>query len=206
MRGLRQFSPLRSARFRLHRLLGWFRLLCSRVTCGQSVCAYGWPVISICPGSECYIGDGSTLISISFATALGVSHPVVLRTLRPGARINIGAQVGISGGSICAATLVTIGDGSMLGANVTICDTDFHSINPYKRARKGDEDVAVSGITIGKSVFIGTGAIILKGVKIGDNTVIGAGSVVTRDIPSNVVAAGNPCRPIRSLSAEELRQ
>jgi acetyltransferase-like isoleucine patch superfamily enzyme len=59
-------------------------------------------------------------------------------------------------------------------------------------------------VTIGRRVFIGTNSIILKGVTIGHNTVIGAGSVVTTDIPENVVAAGNPCRPIRTLSAEEL--
>lgn len=46
------------------------------------------------------------------------------------------------------------------------------------------------------------GAIILPGVKVGSKTVIGAGSVVTRDIPSGVVAAGNPCRVLRKITAE----
>ena len=48
------------------------------------------------------------------------------------------------------------------------------------------------------------GAKLLPGVTIGDNTVIGAGSVVTKDIPSGVVAAGNPCRVLRELAPEEL--
>jgi acetyltransferase-like isoleucine patch superfamily enzyme len=201
MTGLTRFSPVRSVRFRVHRFLGRLRLLCSSVRLGGPVRAYGMPVISICPGSECYIGEGSVLISVSFATALGVNHPVVLRTLRPEARINIGERVGISGGSICAAEWVAIGDDTLLGANVTIADTDFHSLDPRRRASDTEEDIIIAGVTIGKRVFVGTNTIILKGVTIGDNTIIGAGSVVTKSVPPNVVAAGNPCRPIRNLRA-----
>ena len=54
-------------------------------------------------------------------------------------------------------------------------------------------------ITIGNSVWIGGSVTILPGVTIGDNVTIGAGSVVTKDIPSNVVAAGNPCRVIKEI-------
>jgi acetyltransferase-like isoleucine patch superfamily enzyme len=163
------------------------------------------PILSILPGSECRIGEGCMLISVSFATALGVNHPVVLRTMRKGAKILIGENVGMSGGSFCAATQIAIGDQTMIGANVTIVDNDFHSLSPQKRAKEGHEGKGNS-VTIGRNVFIGTSSIILKGVSIGDNTVIGAGSVVTRSIPGNVIAAGNPCRPIRVLTEEELAQ
>ena len=54
-------------------------------------------------------------------------------------------------------------------------------------------------VTIGNNVWIGGSATILPGVTIGDNVTIGAGSVVTKDIPSNVVAVGNPCRVIKRL-------
>jgi maltose O-acetyltransferase len=54
-------------------------------------------------------------------------------------------------------------------------------------------------VTIGNNVWIGGGAIILPGVTIGDNVTIGAGSVVTKDIPSNTVAAGNPCRVLKKI-------
>jgi maltose O-acetyltransferase len=54
-------------------------------------------------------------------------------------------------------------------------------------------------ITIGKRVWIGGGAIVLPGVTIGDDTTIGAGSVVSRDVPSGVIAAGNPCKVLRRL-------
>lgn len=58
-------------------------------------------------------------------------------------------------------------------------------------------------VHIGRNCWIGAGAVIMPGVSIGDNTVIGAGSVVTRDIPSNVVAAGNPCRVKRGINEHD---
>ncbi|UPG74540.1 sugar O-acetyltransferase (plasmid) [Roseomonas gilardii subsp. gilardii] len=58
-------------------------------------------------------------------------------------------------------------------------------------------------VDIGSDVWVGGGALILPGVTIGSGTVIGAGSVVTRDIPDGVFAAGNPCRVIRKISADE---
>ncbi len=60
-------------------------------------------------------------------------------------------------------------------------------------------------ITVGSRVFIGTRAIVLPGVSIGSNVVIGAGSIVSRDVPDGTVAAGNPCRPIRSIEEYEAR-
>jgi galactoside O-acetyltransferase len=84
----------------------------------------------------------------------------------------------------------------MFGPNVTIA-TANHPINPELRARglQYNKDVH-----IGENVWIGAGTIIVPGVSIGKNTVIGAGSVVTKDIPDNVVAAGNPCKVLREVS------
>ena len=58
-------------------------------------------------------------------------------------------------------------------------------------------------ITIGNNVWIGAGVQVMPGVTIGDNTVIGGGSVVTKDIPSDVVAVGNPCKVLRKLSEQD---
>ena len=58
-------------------------------------------------------------------------------------------------------------------------------------------------ITVGDNVWFGAGVIVLPGVTIGSDTVIGAGSLVNRDIPAGVVAAGNPCRVIRPLTAAD---
>ena len=60
-------------------------------------------------------------------------------------------------------------------------------------------DFIPSHVHIGNNVWLGAGVIVMPGVTIGDNSVIGAGSVVTKDIPSNVVAVGNPCKPIKEI-------
>lgn len=58
-------------------------------------------------------------------------------------------------------------------------------------------------INIGNNVWFGGNVVILSGVTIGDNSVIGAGSVVTKDIPANVIAAGNPCKVIREITEKD---
>lgn len=90
---------------------------------------------------------------------------------------------------------VYIGRNVLLAPRVQIY-TAYHPLDAETR-RSGLEMAAP--IVIGDDVWIGGGAILCPGVKIGDNATIGAGSIVTRDIPSNVVAAGNPCRVIRAL-------
>ena len=87
-------------------------------------------------------------------------------------------------------THIYVGDNTMFGPNVVIA-TAAHPLDPEAR-RKGLQ--YNKPVHIGKNCWIGSGVTILPGVTIGDNTVIGAGSVVTKDIPSNVVAFGNPCR------------
>jgi len=197
---------IRSARFGLARAIGRLAILRRGVTAAPDIDVIGLPIISVYPGSSIAFGRGVCLISSSFATALGVNHPVVLRTLCESAQIILGDAVGISGGTICAAERVEIGAGSMLGANVTIADTDFHSLAVGDRSVPGHEhaSIGVAPVLVGTDVFIGTNSLILKGVRIGRNSVIGAGSVVTRDIPENCIAAGNPCRVIRQLSNAEL--
>ncbi len=171
---------LRSILFRTLEGWGRWRLRSSGVVFGRGLKAVGAPIASLYSGSEITLGERVTLISKSFATALGVHHPVILRTLAPGARIQIGSGTGISGGSICAARLVVIGDETRLGANVTIADTDFHSLQPMNRAGHSHATIGVAEVRIGSRVLIGTNSIVLKGVRIGDNCVIGAGSVVQR--------------------------
>lgn len=197
-------EPARSLRFALGRLQGRFALKAAGITFGRGLDVIGAPHVELHPGSSISLGQNVRLVSKNFATALGVNHPVVLRTLSAAARIEIGDRVGISGGTVCAARLVTIGDDTMLGANVTIADTDFHSLYPAYRSGHSHPTIGIAEVRIGKRVLIGTNAIVLKGVTIGDNSVIGAGSVVTISVPENCIAAGNPCRVIRGLTPEEL--
>lgn len=176
------------------------RLRAQGVQLGRNVRFYGMPIISMAKNSRIIIGDRVTLCSDSRFTALGVNHPVVLRTLRTDAQIVLGNDCGISGGSICAAISVELGKECLLGANVTIADTDFHAIKPEGRRFNGNPlDIGVAAVCIEDNVFIGTGTVVLKGVMIGKNSVIGAMSVVNKNVGANVIAVGAPARLIREI-------
>lgn len=94
---------------------------------------------------------------------------------------------------------VVIGDNVMFAPNVSIF-TAGHPVHPDSRNSGYEYGIEV---TIGDNVWIGGNVVVNPGVTIGKNTVIGSGSVVTRDIPENVIAAGNPCRVIREITEED---
>lgn len=91
---------------------------------------------------------------------------------------------------------ITIGDNVMFGPRVNLL-TPGHPIDAVVRnsgVEFGKE------IHIGNNVWMGGNVTVNPGVRIGDNTIIGSGSVVTKDIPDNVIAAGNPCKVIREIT------
>ncbi|UAW98355.1 sugar O-acetyltransferase [Halopseudomonas nanhaiensis] len=93
---------------------------------------------------------------------------------------------------------VRIGDYTLLGPGVHI----YTATHPFEAKLRRQQEFA-RPVAIGSDVWIGGGAIICPGVTIGAKAVIGAGSVVTRDIPAGVLAAGNPCRVIRSIEQDD---
>ena len=94
---------------------------------------------------------------------------------------------------------VKIGANAQIAPNVSIY-TAGHPVHPESRNTGYEYGIP---ITIGDNVWIGGSVTILPGVTIGNNVVIGAGSVVTRDLPDNVIAAGNPCRVLRTITEED---
>ncbi len=113
-------------------------------------------------------------------------------------RVDIGDCVLMSPGSrISASDEIVIGDGTMLANGAYITDSDWHTI--YDRTRR---DERVTPVHIGRNVWLGDHATVLKGVTIGDNSVVAARAVVTRDVPANVVVAGNPARVVKELDPE----
>ena len=92
---------------------------------------------------------------------------------------------------------VTIGDNAFIGPDVSIF-TACHPLDPIGRNTRQEW---AEPVTIGNNVWIGGGAIILPGVTIGNTVVVGAGSVVTKDVPSDVVVAGNPAKIIKTLKS-----
>lgn len=115
--------------------------------------------------------------------------------------LEIGNQVGMSSVTIWCHKHIKIGDKTTIGAEVMILDSDCHSLNPKDRWTEKDmQNKKNAPVQIGNDVLIGTRSIILKGVTIGDRSVIAAGSVVTKDIPSDCIAGGNPCKVIKQLT------
>ena len=94
---------------------------------------------------------------------------------------------------------VTTGDNCQMAPNVAIY-TAGHPVHPQTRNTAYEYGISV---TIGDNVWIGGNTVICPGVHIGSNTVIGAGSVVTKDIPDWCIAAGNPCKVIRTITEED---
>jgi acetyltransferase-like isoleucine patch superfamily enzyme len=114
-------------------------------------------------------------------------------------KIKIGDYVLISPGCrISAGAGITIGNSVMIANGVYIADSDWHGV--YDRTKRSDQDTP---IVIKDNAWIGDHATVLKGVTIGQNSIVGACAVVTRDVPDNVVVAGNPAKIVKHLDAEK---
>ena len=119
--------------------------------------------------------------------------------VEPGATLTIGNNVGMSSTRLWIHESAKIGNNVKIGGCVLITDTDAHPMD-YMARRSSNEGTKSAPVVIEDDVWVGAHCIILKGVTIGARSVIGAGSVVTKSIPADCVAAGNPCKVIKSLN------
>ncbi len=113
-----------------------------------------------------------------------------------GYQIRVGARTFVNFGLVALdVAAIDIGDDVQIGPNVQLL-TPVHPLEAEARRQKWE---SAEPIAIGHNVWLGGGAVVLPGVTIGDETVVGAGAVVTRDLPSRVLAVGNPARVVRPL-------
>jgi acetyltransferase-like isoleucine patch superfamily enzyme len=159
---------------------------------------YGLPILQKHRRSTWRIGARLNLRSTARSNPLGPHRPCILSTRTAAALLEIGDDLGMTGGSIVAAQHIRIGHRVLIGANTIITDTDFHPLDPLERQRDPQRGAA-KPVVIEDDVFIGMQCLILKGVHLGAGCVIGAGSVVSRDVPAGMIAAGNPARVIRPV-------
>lgn len=145
------------------------------------------------------IGDNFRLVGNNIFNPLCKSQTCIV--VRKGAILIIGNQVGMSSPTIWVHKSLTIGDHVNIGGGTVILDSDCHSLCYLDRRDHSVDQLNKhdKGIVIEDDVLVGAFCIILKGVHIGARSIIGAGSVVTKDIPSDCIAAGNPCKVIKSI-------
>tara|TARA_B100000686_G_C16704555_1_gene925490 strand:+ start:20 stop:589 length:570 start_codon:yes stop_codon:yes gene_type:complete len=127
----------------------------------------------------------------------GYSH-VEARDIHSKVQIGSGTAINNNFLAIAYNANIIIGPRCLIGSNVEILSSDFHNLSPDQR---WDSNIRPSAkdVIIGENVWIGNSSKILKGVKVGDNSVIAAGAVVIKDVPENVVVAGNPAKEVKKI-------
>ena len=173
---------------------------------GHRMCVYGKVNINI--KGKIFIGDDFKFTSGDFHNPICRNIQGAFYTMSPDAYIKIGDRVGMSSTCLWAKEGITIGNDVNIGGDCLILDTDAHPQDYIKRRNSYRnsvgrslylENVPSAPIVIDDDVWIGARCQILKGVHIGARTIIAAGSVVVKDIPSDCISAGIPCKVIKYL-------
>ena len=163
----------------------------SGVVMGKGVKFYGQAYFLKAKHARITIGDYSIFRSRPTSNWIGIDRPCMLSAYQS-ASLRIGEHCGFSGTVIGCFSEIILGNNVRCGANTLITDSDWHPEDTRSSPPKP--------VYIHDNVWLGVNVTVMKGVTIGENSVIGAGSVVTKDIPANMIAAGNPCKVIKSLS------
>lgn len=171
----------------------WVSVLASLrgIQLGTGTRFYGMAKFKKARTASISIGNRNCFRSAPTSNLIGVNRPCIISALESNSRVVIGNDCGFSGTVIGCFDAITIGDNVKCGANTLITDGDWHAEDPRSSKPRP--------IRIGNNVWLGVNVTVMKGVTIGDNALIGAGSIVTKDIPANVIAAGNPCVVIRPI-------
>ena len=156
----------------------------------------GFPYLFRGNGSEISFGKKVRMLNLPWMNSIGLTHRCIITTEKD-AKLVIGDNVGMSGASIWCYKNITVDDNVRIGANCVITDGDAHLDDP----RSGEPKT----VHICENVWLGKNVTVLKGVTIGENSLIGAGSIVTKDIPDNVVAAGNPCKVVKYFDKNKIK-
>ena len=146
-------------------------------------------------GEGISVGDFATFISAPDSHI----HLTTWNADKYAGKIEIGDFCLFSPGvRISAATKIKIGNSCMFANSAYVSDSDWHGI--YDRALPVGQSKKV---VLEDNVWIGDGAIVSKGVTIGKNSIVGARTVVIKDVPPNVIVAGNPAKIVKELDSQE---
>ncbi len=152
-------------------------------------------------------GHGRILVG-DYAMFCGKSTLAFLNRWSDEPELWIGNSTFVGAGcSIAAGKSVRIGNHCLLASGVTISDYDGHPTDAgLRRAGLPSPPQSILPVVIGDDVWIGGGAVVLKGVTIGDRAIVAARAVVTKDVPPDVIVAGNPARIVKRLREPAIEQ
>jgi acetyltransferase-like isoleucine patch superfamily enzyme len=178
----------RGARLRLHRTASVRGARGSVLMVGVSPMNTRATLVEVAPGGVLEFSGAVTIMSGCYV------H------VDPGARLTIGSHTFLNADTtLWCAESVTLGEGCAISWNVSISDSDVHTV-----VRGGRRATSTRPVHIDDHVWLGAGATVLKGVHVGRHGVVGAGSVVRDSVPANSLASGNPARVVADDVSWEL--
>jgi len=163
----------------------------------------GKPIIDIRQGCYLNIGRNVTLNSSNIGYHLNMYSGVKLFADRKNAKISIGNNTRIHGSCVHAYNSIEIGNNCLIAANCQIIDGNGHNTSFSNIENRINTIGTSKPITIMDNVWLATNVIVLPGVTIGEGSIISANSVVINNIPSMVLAGGNPAKVIKRYVAKE---
>lgn len=189
--------------------IGWNKIyfFLNNIKYGKNFRVFNHLYLKIHVGALVQIGNNCTIMSGAGLNPLSRNIKTCIYVGKK-ATLKLGNDVGISLSTLWVKESVSIGNSVAIGADCIIMDTDAHNLDWKIRCSEETNEygesvdmvtAASAPIVIEDNVLVGARCIILKGVTIGARSIIGSGSIVTKDIPSDCIAAGNPCKVIKSI-------
>lgn len=189
--------------------IGWNKIyfFLNNIKYGKNFRVFNHLYLKIHVGALVQIGNNRTIMSGAGLNPLSRNIKTCIYVGKK-ATLKLGNDVGISSSTLWVKESVSIGNSVAIGADCIIMDTDAHNLDWKIRCSEETNEygesvdmvtAASAPIVIEDNVLVGARCIILKGVTIGARSIIGSGSIVTKDIPSDCIAAGNPCKVIKSI-------
>ena len=189
--------------------IGWNKIyfFLNNIKYGKNFRVFNHLYLKIHVGALVQIGNNCTIMSGAGLNPLSRNIKTCIYVGKK-ATLKLGNDVGISSSTLWVKESVSIGNSVAIGADCIIMDTDAHNLDWKIRCSEETNEygesvdmvtAASAPIVIEDNVLVGARCIILKGVTIGARSIIGSGSIVTKDIPTDCIAAGNPCKVIKSI-------
>ena len=189
--------------------IGWNKIyfFLNNIKYGKNFRVFNHLYLKIHVGALVQIGNNCTIMSGAGLNPLSRNIKTCIYVGKK-ATLKLGNDVGISSSTLWVKESVSIGNSVAIGADCIIMDTDAPNLDWKIRCSEETNEygesvdmvtAASAPIVIEDNVLVGARCIILKGVTIGARSIIGSGSIVTKDIPSDCIAAGNPCKVIKSI-------